>query len=47
MKHIFVWTFDGVMGAIFVGLFLLLGLFLGALRLLDKLDAWWKRKRGA
>lgn len=49
MSHIFVWTFDGVMEAIFVGLLLLLGVVFLVLVGVEYVKRWWHkwRARGA
>jgi hypothetical protein len=41
-QSVFVWTVQDVIGLGFLGLIIIIGLFIGLLILLDKFKMWWK-----
>jgi hypothetical protein len=41
-QSVFVWTVKDMIGLGFIGLLLLIGLFIGLLFLIDKIKRWWK-----
>lgn len=41
-KNVFVWTVRDMVGLGFIGLLILIGLFIGLLFLIDKIKRWWK-----
>ena len=41
-QNVFVWTVKDMIGLGFIGLLILIGLFIGLLFLIDKIKRWWK-----
>jgi uncharacterized membrane protein len=41
-QNVFVWTVKDMVGLGFIGLLILIGLFIGLLFLIDKIKRWWK-----
>jgi predicted small secreted protein len=41
-QNVFVWTVEDMVGLGFIGLLILIGLFIGLLFLIDKIKRWWK-----